>query len=154
MQGGIIGWSGLGGTTVMGHPNALDYSTQFFVLPWILMLLQNFDQPTGSPLPCGAGHLPVNASPHHDGVCQPGLHCAPECASPPTLSLRLPRGHQLVSWISGTLSSDSVTVPWSTNIKPRQTLTAPSGLGGTPAMSHPNPLDFFATQEFESGNDG
>lgn len=59
-----------------------------------------------------------------------------------TLSLRLPRGHQLASWISGTLSSDSATVPWSTNINPGQTLTVPSGLGGTPAMGHPNPLDF------------
>ncbi|XP_075746255.1 uncharacterized protein LOC142803875 [Rhipicephalus microplus] len=63
-----------------------------------------------------------------------------------TLSLRLLRGHQLASWISGTLSSDSATVPWSTNINPGQTLTVPSGLGGTPAMGHPNPLDFFTMQ--------
>ncbi|KAL3190696.1 hypothetical protein MRX96_002360 [Rhipicephalus microplus] len=82
----------------MGHLNPLDFfATQFFVLPWILMLLQNFDQPTGSPLSCGAGHLPVNASPRHDGVRQPGLYCAMECASPPTLLLRWPRGHQLAS---------------------------------------------------------
>ncbi|KAL3222308.1 hypothetical protein MRX96_005002 [Rhipicephalus microplus] len=56
----------------MGHPDPLDFfATQFFVLPWIVMLLQNFDQPTGSPLSCGAGHLPVNTSPHHDGCASP-----------------------------------------------------------------------------------
>ncbi|KAL3207927.1 hypothetical protein MRX96_039403 [Rhipicephalus microplus] len=68
----------------MGHPNPLDFfATQFFMLPWILMLLQKFDQPTRSPLPCGADHLHVNASPRHDGVRQPGLYCALKCASPP-----------------------------------------------------------------------
>ncbi|KAL3225389.1 hypothetical protein MRX96_025819 [Rhipicephalus microplus] len=129
----------------MGHPNPLDFfATLFSVLPWILTLLQNFYQPTGSPLSCGACHLPVNASPRPDGLCQPGLYSALECSSLPTLSLRWPRGHQLAFWSSGTLSSDSATVPWSTNINPRQTLTVPSGLNGTPAMSHPNPLDFFA----------
>ncbi|KAH8028146.1 hypothetical protein HPB51_013516 [Rhipicephalus microplus] len=146
---------GLGGTPAMSHSNPLDFfATRFFVLPWILMLLQNFDQPTWSPLSCGAGHLPVNASPRHDGVRQLGLYCALECASPPTLSLRWPHGHQLTSWISGTLSSDSAIVPWSTNINPAQTLTAPSGLGGTPAKGHPNPLDFFATQTERLENEG
>ncbi|KAL1417730.1 hypothetical protein MTO96_026631 [Rhipicephalus appendiculatus] len=61
----------------MGHPNPLDFfATQFLVLPWILMLLQNSDQPTGFPLSSGAGHLPVNVSLRHDGLRQPGLYCA------------------------------------------------------------------------------
>ncbi|KAL3217414.1 hypothetical protein MRX96_032415 [Rhipicephalus microplus] len=70
----LIVLSGLGDTPPMGHSNPIDFfAMQFLVLPWILMLLQNFDQPTGFPLFSGASHLPVNASPRNSHKCEPCL---------------------------------------------------------------------------------
>ncbi|XP_070376842.1 uncharacterized protein [Dermacentor albipictus] len=134
--------SGLGGTSMMGHPNRLHFfATQFLVLSWILKLTPCSEQPTWIPLPADED------APHcHGELRRTYLYGTSECASQitPLLSLRC---HWLTPWLPGTLSSiDSAIFPRIPDIKPRQTIATLSGLGGTSMMGHPNRLHFFATQ--------